>query len=101
MTITSTPGPWTYRKARDHYHIESSAIGFGKAVAIVRHVENDKGWTSERNAAVIAACPQMLAALNRLVAASDGYADMPSHAGAEAEFKAAIESAKSVLANIE
>ncbi len=59
-----TPGPWTYRKASKHFHIEASAPEFGSAVADVKFVGNqDTGWTSENNARLIAASPELLEAL--------------------------------------
>lgn len=62
-----TPGPWTYRRAAKHYHIEASAPGYGKAIAEVRFSANDDtGWTSEDNARLVAA-PALLEALQTAV----------------------------------
>lgn len=60
-----TPGPWTYRKAATHFHIEADAKGFGKAIAEVKFCSN-LGWTTETNARLIAAAPELLAALQDL-----------------------------------
>lgn len=66
MASPHTPGPWTFRKAIHHFHIEADAAGFGKAVAEVKFIQHvDTGWTSEANARLIAAAPDLLAFVER------------------------------------
>ena len=68
--MTHTPGPWTYRKSKKHYHVEAvaSVRDYGSSITTVRHVTNsDTGWTSETNARLIAAAPELLEALQLLL----------------------------------
>jgi len=64
-----TPGPWTLRRGRRHFHIGARAPGYGREVAVVRYTANaDTGWTSEENARVVTAAPDLLEALRPLAA---------------------------------
>ena len=72
-----TPGPWKYRKARCHFYVEASAGGFGSSrVVEVRFAENSTtGWTSEANARLIAAAPDLAEALAGLLEEADTWKD--------------------------
>lgn len=67
MTTTHTPGPWTLGEKRDSCRRVNDPEGFG----IVSVIATDE--QSEANAALIAAAPELLAALRKLEALVDGW----------------------------
>lgn len=96
-TAQHTPGPWTHHKSDVHFHIESA----DRRICEVRYASNgDTGWTSEANAKLIAAAPQLLAAAKRaLEYLTDHGLDLDGHeeeivAGIRAELDDAITKAK-------
>ena len=59
-----TPGPWEVRKGRFHFYIHSRL----REIAFVRYLGfKSSGWTSEVDARLIAASPDLLEALGRMV----------------------------------
>jgi alpha-galactosidase/6-phospho-beta-glucosidase family protein len=60
MTNQHTPGPYTVRKARTHFYIESKY----RLIAVVRFLGINHGaWTSEVDANLLGAAPEMFDAI--------------------------------------
>jgi len=69
-----TPGPWTVEHRKDNGEMMSAQFGFihgpkGKSdwVADVGYLHNDNGSGSMTNARLIAAAPELLAALSAIL----------------------------------
>lgn len=74
MNTTHTPGPWYADKIQDRTAYNIFMPGYGSAGASVQHCSNATGCMGpevEYNARLIAAAPDLLAALQTLVRAID------------------------------
>lgn len=79
MSSEHTPGPW--RVANDGFRVEQGMLSDVKLIAVAAY--GDVGYAAERaNACLIAAAPEMLAALEALI--SDAR---PSNWDDEEDFK--------------
>ena len=81
MTTSHTPGPWTADKLNDRCTFNIFATGFNSAMCQVSVMENSSRLVSgrevEANAKLIAAAPELLAALKWALAALDASRPNP------------------------
>ncbi len=81
-----TPGPWEVVKGRFHFRIRSRL----REIAFVRYLGfKSSGWTTEVDARLMAASPDMLEALGRVLVAFKG-AQQQHEQNALNEVRAAI-----------
>jgi hypothetical protein len=104
MTAKHTPGPWVRRNiasARDIYIAEANDGG-APSVAIVPTRVSRLADEEDANARLIAAAPDLLAALRRIVASDDAHATL--HAPDDddiarmVEYAAAFDNARAAIA---
>ena len=80
--IRHTPKPWTYRKARKHFHIEASAPGYGSLIGTVSYSANgDTGWTSEANVRLMVKSPELVDTLETVLVRAEHMASLLREAG--------------------
>ncbi len=75
--MTHTAGRWSWRESGSHYNIGTAlgtiAVAFGESVTSNGGVTGVSGDEGEGNARLIAAAPDLLAALEAIAALPEGY----------------------------
>jgi len=97
MNTKHTPGPWSYRKAGKHFYIDAHSPDYGNRVTEVRFASNaDTGWTSEANAKLIAAAPELLEALQAMLLVGE-HTDLMQGMTVESLFLKRFEQARAAI----